>query len=125
MPTERKDIMAPDNKPTAEELALVMHEARDEAMRKHAIADAARADPPRRGGSAQKKRRAVRSPQGAVSYCGGKPRLLVVARAHGSGKTTVTERDLRHEWLSGCEYIKPDNIARDVFGKSQFTCHSG
>ena len=40
--------MAPDNEPTAEELALVMHEARDEAMRKHAIADASRSASPRR-----------------------------------------------------------------------------
>ena len=41
MPTERKDIMAPDNEPTDEELAIVMREARDEAMRKRAEAESA------------------------------------------------------------------------------------
>ncbi|OGQ16987.1 MAG: AAA family ATPase [Deltaproteobacteria bacterium RBG_16_71_12] len=45
-----------------------------------------------------------------------RPRLLVVAGPNGSGKTTVTERGLRHEWFHGCEYVNPDNIARDVFG---------
>lgn len=44
------------------------------------------------------------------------PRLLIVAGPNGSGKTTVTERGLAHEWFGGCEYINPDNIARDVFG---------
>jgi predicted ABC-type ATPase len=45
-----------------------------------------------------------------------KPRLLVVAGPNGSGKTTVTERGLAHEWFAGCEYINPDFIARDEFG---------
>lgn len=45
-----------------------------------------------------------------------KPRLLVVAGPNGSGKTTITERGLAHEWFSGCEYINPDFIARDEFG---------
>ncbi len=44
------------------------------------------------------------------------PRLLVVAGPNGSGKTTVTERGLAHEWFGGCIYINPDNIARDQFG---------
>jgi predicted ABC-type ATPase len=44
------------------------------------------------------------------------PRLLVVAGPNGSGKTTVTERGLAHEWFGGCTYINPDNIARDDFG---------
>ena len=44
------------------------------------------------------------------------PRLLVVAGPNGSGKTTVTERGLAHEWFGGCTYINPDNIARDQFG---------
>lgn len=45
-----------------------------------------------------------------------KPRLIVIAGANGSGKTSLTETLLQHQWLSGCEYINPDNIARDVFG---------
>lgn len=45
-----------------------------------------------------------------------KPKLLVVAGPNGSGKTTVTEQGLAHEWFAGCEYINPDFIARDEFG---------
>lgn len=45
-----------------------------------------------------------------------RPRLLIVAGPNGSGKTTVTERGLAHEWFGGCEYINPDTIARDEFG---------
>jgi predicted ABC-type ATPase len=41
---------------------------------------------------------------------------LIVAGPNGSGKTTVTERGLAHEWFGGCEYINPDTIARDEFG---------
>jgi len=42
--------------------------------------------------------------------------LVIVAGPNGSGKTTLTEHVLQHEWLTGCVYINPDNIARDVFG---------
>ena len=45
-----------------------------------------------------------------------KPKLLIVAGPNGSGKTSVTNKILKHEWIEGCEYINPDNIARDVFG---------
>jgi predicted ABC-type ATPase len=45
-----------------------------------------------------------------------RPVLVVVAGPNGSGKTTLTERVLKHEWLKGCVYINPDNIARDLFG---------
>lgn len=45
-----------------------------------------------------------------------RPKLLVVAGPNGSGKTTVTEQGLAHEWFAGCEYINPDLIARDEFG---------
>ena len=44
------------------------------------------------------------------------PKLLIIAGPNGSGKTSVTERILKHEWIEGCEYINPDNIARDIFG---------
>lgn len=40
----------------------------------------------------------------------------MVAGPNGSGKTSVTEQGLRHEWFHGCLYINPDNLARDCFG---------
>lgn len=45
-----------------------------------------------------------------------KPTLIVVAGPNGSGKTSITESLLSHEWFNGCEYINPDNIAKNVFG---------
>ncbi len=45
-----------------------------------------------------------------------KPRLIIVAGPNGAGKTTITEKLLRHEWMTGCEYINPDLIARNKFG---------
>ncbi|MBF0160308.1 MAG: zeta toxin family protein [Magnetococcales bacterium] len=45
-----------------------------------------------------------------------KPRLIVVAGPNGSGKTSITEQLLRHEWMDGCVYVNPDTIARDRFG---------
>ena len=45
-----------------------------------------------------------------------KPKLLIVAGPNGSGKTSVTDKILKHKWIEGCEYINPDNIAKDVFG---------
>lgn len=41
-----------------------------------------------------------------------KPKLLIIAGPNGSGKTSVTGKILKHEWIEGCVYI----IARDVFG---------
>jgi len=43
-----------------------------------------------------------------------KPKLLIVAGPNGSGKTSVTHKILKHEWIEGCEYINPDDIARDI-----------
>jgi len=43
-----------------------------------------------------------------------KPVLAVIAGPNGSGKTTITEALLKHRWLKGCEYINPDNIAKDL-----------
>lgn len=45
-----------------------------------------------------------------------KPRLIIVAGPNGSGKTTITEKLLRHEWMDGCEYINSDIIAQREFG---------
>ncbi len=44
------------------------------------------------------------------------PRLIVVAGPNGSGKTSITEQLLMHEWMGGCVYVNPDLIARDEFG---------
>jgi predicted ABC-type ATPase len=49
-----------------------------------------------------------------------KPKLLIIAGPNGSGKTSVTSRILKHTWIEGCEYVNPDNIARDVFGELLF-----
>jgi len=45
-----------------------------------------------------------------------KPRLIVVAGPNGSGKTSITSAMLEHTWMAGCQYVNPDNIARDIFG---------
>jgi predicted ABC-type ATPase len=45
-----------------------------------------------------------------------KPILIVIAGPNGSGKTSITSRILKHEWIENCIYINPDNIANDVFG---------
>lgn len=45
-----------------------------------------------------------------------KPRLIVVAGPNGSGKTSITEQLLRHAWMSGCKYVNPDILARDLYG---------
>ena len=38
-----------------------------------------------------------------------RPVLIVVAGPNGSGKTTITSKILRHEWLENAVYINPDN----------------
>lgn len=45
-----------------------------------------------------------------------KPKLIIVAGPNGSGKTTITEKLLMHEWMGGCVYINPDLIALNEFG---------
>ena len=45
-----------------------------------------------------------------------KPKLIIIAGPNGSGKTSVTHKILQHDWMEGCVYVNPDNIALDVFG---------
>lgn len=45
-----------------------------------------------------------------------KPILIIIAGPNGSGKTSITFDILQHDWAKDCEYINPDNIARDIFG---------
>ncbi len=45
-----------------------------------------------------------------------KPPLIVVCGPNGSGKTSITKKILKHEWLDNCTYINPDEIARDIYG---------
>ena len=47
---------------------------------------------------------------------GARPRLIIVAGPNGSGKTSITQQLLMHEWMGGCVYVNPDFIARDEFG---------
>lgn len=45
-----------------------------------------------------------------------KPILIVIAGPNGSGKTSITNKILEHEWIENCVYINPDNIAQEIFG---------
>lgn len=45
-----------------------------------------------------------------------RPVLIIIAGPNGSGKTTVTSKILKHEWLEDSVYINPDQVAQDMFG---------
>ena len=45
-----------------------------------------------------------------------KPELIVIAGPNGSGKTSVTQSFLHHEWANGTVYINPDQVANEKFG---------
>ncbi len=45
-----------------------------------------------------------------------KPVLIIIAGPNGSGKTTITSKILKHEWVENCVYINPYQIALDKFG---------
>ncbi len=45
-----------------------------------------------------------------------RPVLIVIAGPNGSGKTTITSKILRHEWLEDAVYVNPDQEAQDRFG---------
>ena len=42
--------------------------------------------------------------------------VTILYGGNGSGKTTITSKILRHEWLENAVYINPDNIAQERFG---------
>ncbi len=44
------------------------------------------------------------------------PILIIVAGPNGAGKTSLTREILAHQWIEGCRYINPDNLAKDMFG---------
>ena len=45
-----------------------------------------------------------------------KPVLIVIAGPNGSGKTTITSKILRHDWMEDAIYINPDIVAQEMFG---------
>ena len=45
-----------------------------------------------------------------------RPVLIIIAGPNGSGKTTVTSKLLKHEWMEDSVYINPDQVAQDRFG---------
>lgn len=45
-----------------------------------------------------------------------KPELIIIAGPNGSGKTSITQKFLHHEWAEGTIYINPDQVAKDMFG---------
>ena len=50
-----------------------------------------------------------------MSQTAHRPVLIVIAGPNGSGKTTITSKILRHEWLEDALYINPDQVAQDRF----------
>jgi len=45
-----------------------------------------------------------------------RPILIVIAGPNGSGKTTITSKVLKHQWLEDAIYINPDIVAQEKFG---------
>ena len=45
-----------------------------------------------------------------------KPVLIVIAGPNGSGKTTITSKILKHEWMEDAVYVNPDQVAQERFG---------
>ena len=45
-----------------------------------------------------------------------KPELIIIAGPNGSGKTSITQKFLHHEWSEGTLYVNPDQVAKDIFG---------
>lgn len=51
-----------------------------------------------------------------MDYNNHKPELIIIAGPNGSGKTSITQKFLYHEWAEGTTYINPDQVAKDMFG---------
>lgn len=45
-----------------------------------------------------------------------RPEMIIIAGPNGSGKTSVTQKFLHHEWADGTLYINPDEVAKTVYG---------
>lgn len=45
-----------------------------------------------------------------------KPEVIVIAGPNGSGKTSITQKFLHHQWAEGTIYVNPDQVAKDIFG---------
>lgn len=45
-----------------------------------------------------------------------RPELIIIAGPNGSGKTSVTQKFLHHEWAEGTIYINPDEVSKERFG---------
>ena len=45
-----------------------------------------------------------------------KPVLIVIAGPNGSGKTTITSKILRHEWMEDAVYVNPGQVAQERYG---------
>jgi predicted ABC-type ATPase len=41
-----------------------------------------------------------------------KPRLIIIAGPNGSGKTSVTGKILKHEWIKGCQWNRNSEYAK-------------
>ena len=44
-----------------------------------------------------------------------KPVLIIIAGPNGSGKTSITSKIIKHDWMEDSIYINPDNIAQEKF----------
>ena len=44
------------------------------------------------------------------------PEMIIIAGPNGSGKTSVTQSFLHHEWAKDTLYINPDEVANNKFG---------
>ena len=51
-----------------------------------------------------------------------KPVLIVIAGPNGSGKTTITSKILKHEWIEDAVYVNPDQVAQERFGNYERLC---
>ncbi len=45
-----------------------------------------------------------------------KPVLIIIAGPNGSGKTTITSKILKHEWMEDAIYVNPDVVAQEKYG---------